>query len=168
MLAVITIIIGICYLCDEPVLSWVSDRIFRGRHIANVLRIIALAAQFREPLADVLHRLAMTYPARQIRRRLDLAASHVNAGASWQDALRGATLITQAEQSLLNTAEKAGNLPWALREVASRREKLAVYWIATRLQVLYPFIILALGLFVAFYAIALFIPIVSLINGLSK
>lgn len=168
ILIVAATIVGICYLCDQPVLSGISDRLFRGRHIANVLRIIALATEFRGPLADVLHRLAITYPARRIRRRLDIAANRVDAGASWQDALHSARLVTQSEQSLLTTAEQAGNLPWALREIASRREKLAIYWIATRLQVLYPFIILSLGLFVAFYAISLFIPIVNLIDGLSK
>jgi type II secretory pathway component PulF len=167
MLVLTTIVVGICYLCDEPVLQGLADRLFRGRRLASVLRILALATENRAPLDEVLNRLAIVFPANSIRRRLVQAASEVGQGGDWQDAFQSAGLVTQAEQSLLKTAEQVGNLPWVLREIADRREKLTVYWIATRLQVIYPFIILSLGLIVAFYAISLFVPIVKLINGLS-
>jgi protein transport protein HofC len=162
------VVIGICYLCDEPPLKFISDRLFRGRHVAHILRIIALAAEHREPLADVLNRLAKVYPSGVLRRQLSRAAVHVAGGADWRDALRNTRLISDAEQGLLDTAERVGNLPWALREIATRREKLVVYRFANRLQIIYPLIILLLGLFVGFYAISLFIPLVKLIAGLSS
>jgi type II secretory pathway component PulF len=161
------IIVGICFLCDEPPLKWVTDRLFRGRRIADVLRIVALATEYREPLAGVLNRVAMVYPSTLIRRQVHQAASEVAEGIEWPVALRNAKLINEAELGLVNTAEKVGNLPWALREIATRREKQLVYRFANRLQVLYPLIILLLGLFVGFYAISLFVPLVKLIGGLS-
>jgi type II secretory pathway component PulF len=82
--------------------------------------------------------------------------------------LVGARFITRVEQSLLHTAERAGNLPWALREIARRRDKWTAYRLMATLQVAYPAAILLIGTMVAFYAISLFIPIVRLIEGLSK
>jgi len=166
-LLVAAIIVGICFLCDEPPLKWFSDRFFRGRRIADVLRIVALATEYREPLTGVLNRVALVYPSTPIRRQVHRAASEVAEGVEWPVALRNANLINDAELGLVNTAEKVGNLPWALREIATRREKQLVYRFANRLQVLYPLIILLLGLFVGFYAISLFVPIVKLIGGLS-
>ncbi len=167
LLAIAATIVAICYLCDVQALKWISDRFFHGRRTADVLRILALATEHRQPLGDVLNRVATEYPAAPTRRQLHRAAAEVDAGADWRDALRGAHVINKAEQSLLKTAEQVGNLPWALRQIALRREKLAVYWLASRLQVVYPVTILMLGLFVGFYAISLFMPIVQLIRGLS-
>ncbi len=161
-------IVCICYLVDVNPLKWFTDRLFRGRQIADVLRILAIATEHHQPLNDVLNRLAIVYPTTWMRRRIMVAATQVEAGADWRDALRNARIITKAEQSLLKTAEQVGNLPWALRQVAHRREKLAVYWLAARLQVLYPLIIILLGAFVGFYAISLFLPIVQLVHGLSR
>jgi type II secretory pathway component PulF len=68
----------------------------------------------------------------------------------------------------LKTAERAGNLPWILRQIAVRREKRAVYRLASALQVMYPVVILLLGSFVGFFVISLFIPLVKLIEGLAR
>jgi type IV pilus assembly protein PilC len=167
LLTLAAAVTSICYLCDVPVLKGVSDRLFRGRRTADILRILAIATEHRESLADALNRMARVYPSVLIRRQLDSAMNSVAAGADWRDALLKARVITRAEHGLLKTAEQVGNLPWALRAIANRREKRAVYRLAIALQVLYPLTILLLGAFVGFYAVALFIPIVQLIQGLA-
>jgi type IV pilus assembly protein PilC len=159
--------IGIAYLSDVPVLRPWSDWLFRRRRSTHVLRILAVATEQRQPLAEVLHRLAYVYPSAPIRSRLRAAAGAVHAGADWRDALRRAWIVSRAEHSLLKAAERAGNLPWALRQIAQRREKRGVYQLATALQVLYPVTIVSLGGFVGFYVVSLFVPIVQLINGLA-
>ena len=160
-------VIGVAYLNDVPVLRPWSDWVFRRRRSTHVLRILAVATEQRQPLAEVLHRLAYVYPSAPIRSRLAVAAGAVHGGADWRDALRKASIVSRAEHSLLKAAERAGNLPWALREIAKRREKRTVYELATALQVLYPVTIVLLGGFVAFYVVSLFVPIVQLINGLT-
>jgi type II secretory pathway component PulF len=161
------IVVAICYLCDVPVLRPWSDWFFRSRRSSHVLRILAVATEQRQPLTEVLHRVAYVYPSAPIRSRLAPAAAAVNAGADWRDALREARVVTRSEQALLKAAERAGNLPWALREIAKRREKRAVYRVATALQVVYPIVILMLGAFVGFYVVSLFVPLVNLIEGLA-
>jgi protein transport protein HofC len=166
--ALIVIVVTIFYVCDVPVLSSLGDRLFRGRRTADILRIIALATEHREPLDALLHRVALVYPSSMIRRHLQPAAAAVKAGVDWREALVEARFITKIEQSLLQTAERVGNLPWALREIARRRDKRAAYRLMALLQIAYPVAILMIGAMVAFYAVSLFIPIVKLINGLAR
>jgi type II secretory pathway component PulF len=131
------------------------------------LRILAVAIEQRQPVADVLYRVARVYPAVTVRRKLGPAADAVTSGASWIDALGKSQLVSQAEEALLTASERVGNAPWALRQIATRREKRAVYRLASGLQLLYPAVILLLGLFVGFYVVSLFVPIVTLIQSLT-
>jgi type II secretory pathway component PulF len=160
-------IVGICYLCDFAVLQPLSDRWFRGRRMADILRILAVATEERQPLADVLSRVAREYPSSTIRRQLAPAAKAIQGGTTWHEALFKSRIVSRAEATLLKTAERVGNLPWTFRRVADRREKRAAYRLATALQVVYPIVILVLGLFIGFFVISLFIPLVKLIVGLS-
>jgi type II secretory pathway component PulF len=160
------IAVGICYLFDIPVLRPWHDLLFRGRPTAHVLRILAVATEQRQPLAQALHWIAHMYPSMPMRSRLGPVAAAVSAGADWRDALLKANVVTRAEHALLKTAERVGNLPWALRQIARRREKRAVYRLATALQILYPLAILLLGGFIGFYVLSLFMPLVQLIYGL--
>jgi type IV pilus assembly protein PilC len=128
---------------------------------------LAIATEHRQPLATVLERLADVYPSGTIRRKLAPAASAVAAGRDWRDALRDARFVNPAEQSLLKTAEVVGNLPWALRSIAGRKDKRVVYRLAAAVQVLYPLVIVLLGLLVAYFVVSLFVPLVKLIEGLA-
>jgi type II secretory pathway component PulF len=161
-------IVGVCYLCDFPVLRPFADRWFRGRRLGDVLRILAVATEERQPLADVLNRVAFDYPSATIRRQLAPAAEALHGGTQWHEALFKSRVVSGAEVALLKTAEQAGNLPWTFRQIAARREKRAVYLLASALQVLYPIVILLVGTFVGFFVISLFIPLVKLIEGLAR
>jgi type IV pilus assembly protein PilC len=163
-----SITVGICYLCDFPVLRPFSDHWFRGRRMADILRILAVATEERQPLADVLNRIAVEYPSATIRRQLTPAANALRGGTEWHDALFKSGIVSDGEVALLKTAERAGNLPWTFRQIAMRREKRAVYRLASALQVFYPVVILLLGSFIGFFVISLFIPLVKLIEGLAK
>jgi general secretion pathway protein F len=162
-----SIVIAVCYLSDKPVLGSLGDRLLRGRRTADVLRILAVSTEHRQPLSAVIERLAQVYPSRMLRRQLAPAAAAVAAGGDWRDSLRDARFFSLAEQSLLKTAEQAGNLPWAMRTIAARQEKRVVYRLAAAVQVLYPIVIVMLGALVAFFVVSLFIPLVKLVEGLS-
>lgn len=160
------VVIAACYLSDVRVLGWLGDRLFRGRRTADVLRILAVSTEHRQPLTTVIERLAQVYPSRMLRRQLAPAATAIAAGSDWRDSLYDARFVSSAEQSLLKTAEQAGNLPWALRTVAARQEKRIVYRLAAAVQVLYPILIVCLGALVAFFVVSLFVPLVKLVEGL--
>jgi type II secretory pathway component PulF len=160
-------VVSICYLCDYPILQSLTDRVFRKRRSAHIFRILAVATEHRAPLSTVVERLAHVFPSTPIRRRLRSAASDITFGRDWRESLQATGFISSAEQALLKTAEAAGNLPWVLRTLARRNEKRTVYRLAMAIQVLYPCVILGLAAIVGFFVIALFVPIVSLIQSLT-
>jgi type II secretory pathway component PulF len=161
-------LVGICYLCDIPLLRPWADMLFFRRRSAHVLRILAVATAAREPVAEVLRRAAVVFPSDPIRNQLRPIVASVRAGTDWRDAFVNARILSNPERVLLKAAERAGNLPWALRQIALRREKRAVYRLVTAVQVLFPIAILVFGLFVAFFVVSLFIPTVKLVDGLAS
>lgn len=167
-IAVAAAVIWCCYLCDFAVLRPIADRLFRGRRIAEVLRILAVAAEERAPIDQALNRVSLAYPSPTISRQLMRAIEAIGSGQPWQDSLFRARMISAPESALLKSAERTGALPWAFQQIARRRDKRSVYRLSSYVNVGYPFIILALGGVVAFYVISLFIPLVQLINGMSQ
>ena len=138
-------IVALCYMGDVKVMRSIGDRVFRGRRTADVLRILAVATEHRQPIATAFERLAYVYPSKMLRRQLATASSAVAAGGDWRNALANARFVSRSEQSLLKTAEQAGNLPWALRAIATRQEQRTVYRLAAAVQVLYPLLIVLPG-----------------------
>lgn len=167
VLSIAAFVIAVYYLVDRPIMRPITDRLLRGRRRGDVLRILAVAADARQPLAPVLERLGNVYPSGLVRLRLARASAAVTAGGGWRQALRDARIVNQAEQALLATAEKVGNLPWALREIAQRGEKRATYRLAAAVQVLYPCAVLVLAAFIGFFVVGMFLPLINLIKSLA-
>ena len=67
---------AICVTCP----SFADGRTdyFSGRRTADILRILAVATEQRQPLAVVLQRLAVVYPSSTIRRQLEPASAAVS------------------------------------------------------------------------------------------
>ena len=166
LLLVGAFVLGVCELCDMNILRSFSNLWFGGRTDSDVLRILAVAAEQRQPFPNVLSRIAQVYPSSAMRYRLAKVAQAVRSGVAWQTALEGVAVISSAEAALVRSAEPTGSLPWALREVAARRQKRGITRLTIVLQVLYPIAILLLGGLVGFYVVALFVPIVRLIDSL--
>jgi type IV pilus assembly protein PilC len=160
------LVIGVFQLFDVSILRWISDHMFGGNSDADVLRILAVAAEQRQPFVDVFDRLAIAYPTSMMRQRLSGVARSVAAGIPWPNALERTSVVSGAEAALLRSAEPTGSLPWALREIATRRQKRIIYRLTIALQVLYPVTIVMLGGLVGFYVVSLFLPIVRLIESL--
>ena len=161
------LLIGVLYLYDIKLLQPLVDRFFRARRVGDVLRILALSAEYRHSFAPVLERVAVTYPTRFIRRATNRVTQEVSSGGDWRDALLAVRLIRRDEHALLGTAQEVGNLPWALRMIARRGERrLAYRWMALA-QVIYPAVIVLLGGGVGIFVVAMFLPLVKLVQGLA-
>jgi type II secretory pathway component PulF len=159
-------VVGLSILFDLPIFRGSTDRLFWGRQTGDVLRILAVATEQRQPLPQVVSKVSQVYPSARVRRQLLIASNAVRSGTNWIDALAQSKIVGAAEGALLHAAQRAGNLSWSLREIAKRREKRAVYRLTAWLQLLYPIVILMLAAVVGFYVIALFIPIATLIQSL--
>jgi type IV pilus assembly protein PilC len=69
---------------------------------------------------------------------------------------------------VLQAAQRVGNLEWALDELADASLRRAAYRWQAVVNVLGPLVILFAGLLVGFIVVALFMPLISLIQGLSR
>ena len=131
------------------------------------MRGLALAVKRGVPLPAAMRMIAEAYPIRNIGVRLDFAASEVAAGMDWLASLRRASLISWTDAALLTAAARVGNLEWALEEIAESSMRRQLYWLQSMLQVMFPITLVCLGWVVCFFVVGLFLPLISLIQGLS-
>ena len=69
--------------------------------------------------------------------------------------------------AILQAAQRVGNLPGALREMADSVRRRLAYRVQAAAQMLFPPIVILMGLVVLFIVAALFVPIVALIQRLA-
>jgi type II secretory pathway component PulF len=147
-------------------LAFVS-RMFAWRYDASlVLRSLSLLMKQNMPLPQALILLANVYPRGNVRRRLTNAALDVERGGDWKLALRRQWLLGPAEQALLAAAERAGNLPWALDEMGEGLMRRLTYRLTLVYQFVFPILLLLAASLVGFFCLAMFLPLISMINGL--
>jgi protein transport protein HofC len=139
----------------------------RRLHAATILDALALAAEYGRPFPDALASLSRSYPHAWVRRRLERVAREVAAGDPWSESLHRAGLLPKPDLAVLQSAQRVGNLPWAMREMADSGRRRAAYRLQMLLQILVPPVTLILGLLVFTFAVAMFLPIIPLIQMLS-
>ena len=96
----------------------IVGRFFSTIDNASVLRMLSVAVQEKRPLVGSLELLAAYAPFSLARSRLYEAIHQMTNGAHWCDALQRARLVTRAQATVFKSAERAGNLAWALDEMA--------------------------------------------------
>jgi len=141
-------------------------RLLRRRHTAEILDSLSLAAGQGRPLDTVFAALAESYPTKWIRRRLRLACCDLEAGADWCDSLCGRGLIGTADRAVLRSAQRLGNLPWALKEMARSNRRRLAYRLYALVNLLYPVTILIYASVIVFFVVGMFIPLIALIQRL--
>ncbi|WP_145112647.1 type II secretion system F family protein [Botrimarina mediterranea] len=170
LVGLLVVIVMLCYAVDLPVLASLNDYLFSAWRRADVLRLLANMIENRMPLPDAIDRLAHgkpKYPIFFIAHRLHQCHDEIASGADLPMSLQRADLIDPVDRDLLKAAQAVGNAPWALRSIADRCVAQAAFrWEAWQ-QVGFTLAIVLFGLFVAWICIALFVPLVKLINGLA-
>ena len=141
-------------------------RLVQRLDAAAILETLALAAEHRRPMPEAFATLARTYPKASIRGRLRGVLSDLEGGADWCESLFARGLIKRADRAILQAAQRAGNLPWALREMAESSRRRLAYRLYALVQLLFPPFILAIGGTVMFIVVSLFMPLISLIQNL--
>jgi type II secretory pathway component PulF len=150
-------------LWDMPPLDRLAGRLDSAR----ILDALAVVARQQRPLAEGIATLALSYPKRNIRRQLTLAAFDIEAGGDWADSLTRHNLIRQAEHAVLQAAQRANNLPWAMQEMADSARRRFFYKLQAIIQAVFPAGVICFGLVVMFIVVALFLPLVNLIQKLA-
>ncbi|WP_406701010.1 type II secretion system F family protein [Singulisphaera sp. Ch08] len=142
------------------------DRLLVRKHSALLLRSLAWIIEGGYPINRGFELLMGWYPSRWVRKALGRVIQDVNHGSDWVDSLVHHGLLRKVDASVLESARRAGNLPWALRETALSGERRLAYGLQIVLQLLAPIALLTLGLLVAFLAVAYFAPLIKIIERL--
>ncbi|MHB1036498.1 MAG: type II secretion system F family protein [Pirellulales bacterium] len=143
------------------------DRLMIRVDGAVVLRTLAVVAEKGRPLYPAFQSLAATYPKRLVRRKLWSVVRQLETGADWCESLRGQGLIGRAESSVLQSAERVGNLPWAMREMAESSQRRLAYRLNALGQLMFPLALLAFGGLVFVIVVGYFLPLVTVIQSLA-
>jgi protein transport protein HofC len=133
-----------------------------------IVRSLAIVAAANRPLSDAIDVLARSFPKRSVRHRLDSALERIEAGGDWLDALLNKRLITRDDHRLLDSARRAGNLEWALKELADQGRRRLERRNRSIAAVVNVFAIMTAGGIVFMLALAYFYPLVVLIQRMAN
>ena len=161
------VLVVLWYLDAIPFRLPLLGRLTWRLHAATVLESLALWVQGARPLPEAIAALARWYPRWPVRRRLDRVLADVTAGGDWGESLLRHQLIGRSDLAVLRAARQAGNLAWALGEVADGRRRRLAYRLQTLLQCAFPLVILGFGLVVMMVVVGFFLPLIALINSLA-
>ena len=145
-------------------LWWPLTRRYDG---AVVMRGLSVAIRRGLPLPQALRIVEESYPLGIVRDKLQGVCQRVAGGADWCQALGESKLISNANVAVLAAAQRVGNLEWALEEMASNSIRRLVERVQIVLNILFPVLLLTVGLLVFLFVCGLFLPLISLIQGLS-
>ena len=143
------------------------NRMARRLDTAVILEALALAARRNLGFQAEIVTLARWYPVRAIRRCLSGVLDDMRSGMDWSRSLAMRGLIRPAELAVFEAAGRAGNLAWALREMAESNRRRLNYRLHNAVQTLFPVAILVLGAMVMVFVVSYFLPLVKLIEYLS-
>jgi len=143
-----------------------EGRLTRRLSAAAILEALALAAEHRRPLSEGIATLAQWFPKSTVRWRLYRALTQLEAGGDWCQCLAAEGLITRPDAAILRAAQRVGNLPWAMREMAESNRRRLAYRLHALVQLLFPPVVIAAGAVVMFVVVALFVPLIALISKL--
>ncbi len=160
--------IGLLYYLGNlsPRLS-VASLLWWRTDCALVLRWLAIAVRQQRPLGELVRLMAGYFPRPALRWRLERAAGRIESGEDWCDSLYRVGLLRQAEAGLFRAAQRAGNLAWALEEMADSSVRRAAYRWNAWLNVLFPGVVILFGGGVFFIALGILTPLFALISGLT-
>jgi type II secretory pathway component PulF len=141
--------------------------ITRRYHAAVILRTLASQVTSAIPIHTSLVAMGSKYPQRHIRDRLQAAAARVSRGESWQKCLQTENLISRGDADVLAAAERVGNLPWALREIADGILRRLRYRITACMRILIPLALVAIGCVVGLIGAAILSSISAIVLELA-
>jgi type II secretory pathway component PulF len=142
--------------------------LFHRRDTAAVLRSLSIGVAAGRPLPATLDLLGRFYPRPRIRHHLIAASRRIEGGMTWHEALRRSGLIRRGEAAVFESAQRAGNLAWALRLMAESNERRLGYRLQVFSQAVFPFMILLMGAIVGIFSLTFFAPLVLLIERLAQ
>jgi type II secretory pathway component PulF len=171
MLFVILLPLLIIQLIFIPASRWYFPGIagvYRNFTLGWAMRMLGslLEAGMSVPLA-LEFLIGSGYFVTPAKQRLAAALEKAEDGASLSDALRRGGVVRRNMTPLIQAAERANNLPWALSQLGASRANRAVVWLRRVSQLISPTSVIALGMLVGTLVLAGFLPLLTMLGILN-
>jgi type IV pilus assembly protein PilC len=141
--------------------------IYRRMVRSRVLQALSLLLQMGKPVPESLAVLSDMPMGAIARRLLGRARTRIEQGEPFDDSLFQVGLVPASMLPLVRTAGRAGNLPWALGEMADALYDRTMRNLQRIVQAVFPLVVILVGVVVGFIVVAMFLPLVKLITELS-
>jgi len=148
-------------------LQSILGRWFIRWHSSDVMRSLAQSIGQDVPVDQALEAISKHPGPLRLRQRLAWAIDELRSGAPIWQTLQTAGVLRHYETLVLESAEKTGNLPWALETLANNMERRTSFRLQAFLEILRPVLLIGISLIVGFIAFALFMPLIKLLNDFS-
>jgi len=100
-----------------------------------------------------------------MRRKLLFVRNEVEQGADVWQSMTAVGLLTPPEAGLLHTAERIGNRPWILKQLARGKKRRTLRRLERMSELLLPVVVVTIAAFVLFEALTIFLPLTQFIYG---
>ncbi len=168
MVAGLMAVMGLMSYAGLPLRSIpIFGLIFTPIDSVTVLYALASTVGQKQSIAGSLQILAGQPGAGRARYRLQVALQQILQGSHWCNALQQAGFISSAQASVLRAAERTGNLPWALSDMADGILRRAAQRAHGVLNIAFPSVLAGFGLIVFMVAAGILLPLFSLISSLA-
>jgi len=133
----------------------------------DVLRFLHITTESGRPLLGAFETLGRSTKNRLMAERFSAILEDIRKGNDCWTALHDYSLLSPSEVRLLQSAQRAGNLSWALKAIAKSIERRIDYRMALIREYLEPALILGIGCLVGVFVVGLLLPLVDLMHALA-
>ncbi len=156
----------------DSTLRWywpIFGRFYRRVVQSRVLRTLGILLETGKPVPEALGILADSgYFPSVVERCLDGVRLRVEQGEPLAESLRRGGLLPAAMVSLVQAAERVGNLPWVLGELSTSLANGMIRRLRRLSILIAPLVLIAVGGLVAFLALGMFWPLIELLTRLNQ
>ena len=149
--------------------SGVAGRLFRPLRelrVADVLQKLSVATQAGRPIAGALSTLARYHFDPTLRHQLLVVRNELEHGVDIWQTMGKLGLLTAPETQVLETAERVGNRPWVLHQLAMLRKRRNVRRMAFWSELAVPAVIILMGAFVLWQSLSIYESLVHIVYSL--
>ncbi|NBB95095.1 MAG: type II secretion system F family protein [Planctomycetes bacterium] len=160
---------GGAYVLDRTKLSLpIMGQIVGKTSIARFSRTLGTLLSAGVPILDALSITADTAGNAVYTRALKNVRDSIREGESMAKPLRQARVVDAMVVNMIDVGEETGELDKMLEKVADTYDEEVEVLVSGMVSLLEPVMVITLGLIVGFIVIALFMPMVSLLNAVSS
>ncbi|MEO2019450.1 MAG: type II secretion system F family protein [Fuerstiella sp.] len=167
-----------CLLAASAFMVWAqlqrlsSGRIMFSEHFPRfwtpiMLRLLSITVAAGESLTEAVHCIHTQLRPGNAAGRLSGVRQQINAGQNCWVSLQNNGFLRRREVAFIESAAKTHHLDWGLIHLARTIDRRRDRWIQRLTTFVQPLVVLFVGLVVAFVCVAMFLPLIKLLNDLS-